>query len=192
MKELTDIELIKIVVGSSFFGAIFGAGITSMVNWFLSKRNFKFKSYEEIVKRRFSSYEKITKINVFFNLKIRQEDESIIPYPFANGMEQIENFQMIIMEAFAESFWLNENMSDLFTELNVYIHNVISEATENDRPEPALIQIAIRDQMKIKDLVKRLNKQLREDLIKIHEVENFVHRTTSHKKTYPVISHKDN
>lgn len=192
MNQLTELDLFKIVAGSSFFGAILGSALTSLVNWLLSKRNFKFKSYEEIVKRRFSAYEKVSKVSLFLNMNISEEDGKIVPYAFANGIAQLEEFQMMLMEAFTEAFWLNEETADLFTELNVYCHNVNAEAVSTVNPEIALKQIASQDREKVRSLSKRISKQLRDDLVNIHEVKKFVNRTTRTKKRYPVMSYKGN
>ena len=187
---MTELELIKIVAGSSFFGAVFGSGITSLVNWLLSKRNFKFKSYEEIVKKRFSAYEKLSRVSLFLNMNVQEDDGIIVPFAFTSAINQLEGFQIMITEAFTQTFWLNEKTGEIFTELNVYVYNINSEAASTSDPERALKEIAALDREKISDISKRLNRQLREDLVSLHDVEKFVKRTTGPKRKYPVMSYK--
>lgn len=184
-------QIITVLLTSSFLGAILAAMITGLINWRLSSRNFKYKSYEEIVKRRFQAYEKISRVQLSFNLYI-SDKTGITPYVFANGIQGLEDFQLTLIEAFSESFWLNEEVGSVMTELTVYIHNVDDEAKNNGNTDPnnELILIAKRDADKIKAIKSKLAKQLRNDLINIHKVENFIRKNTEQKPEYKVMTWK--
>lgn len=180
-------KILTLLLTSSFLGAIFSAFITGLVNWLLSSKNYKLKTYEEIAKKRVQAYEKMVSISYQFKLFV-SDNEKIVPYVFANGIKHLNDFQITMMEAFIESFWLDQNMSDLFTELNIYVHNVESEARSHENPDEYLKQIAVRDKDKIRDINKRLSNQLRTDLLNIHEVERFIRKTTPNRPKYKVLS----
>jgi hypothetical protein len=85
----------------------------------LASKNYKLKTYEEIAKKRIPSYEKMVGISYQFKLYV-SDNERIVPFVFSNGVKYLNDFQMILMETFIESFWLDQPMGDLFTELNIY------------------------------------------------------------------------
>jgi hypothetical protein len=180
-------KTLTLLLTSSFLGAILASIITSTVNWYLASKNYKLKTYEEIAKKRIHSYEKMVGISYQFKLYI-SDNEKIVPFVFANGLKYLNDFQMILMETFIESFWLDQTMGDLFTELNVYVHNIQSEAQSHENPDEYLKQIAVRDKKKINDINTRLSNQLRIDLLNIHKVERFIRKTSPKKPKYKVLS----
>jgi hypothetical protein len=180
-------EIIGILLTSSFLGAIIASIITGAVNWYISSKNYKLKTYEEIAKKRINAYEKMVGISYQFKLYI-SDNQKIIPYVFANGIEYLNEFQMVLMQIFVESFWLDQSIGGLFTELNTYIHNVDSEAKSHKNPSEFLKEIAVRDKDKIKDLNKRLSNQIRIDLLNIHQVERFIRKTSPKTPKYKVMS----
>lgn len=178
-----------LVLTSSLLGAILASIITSTVNLYLASKNYRLKTYEEIAKKRIQSYEKMVAISYQFKLYM-SDNEKVVPFVFANGIKYLNDFQMILMETFIESFWLDQTIGDLFTELNVYVHNIESEAKSNENPDEYLKIIAVRDKDKIKDINMRLTNQLRIDLLNIHRVERFIRKTSPKKPKYKVISWK--
>ncbi len=188
--DLTQVDIFKIIMASSLGGGVLGAAITSFVNFLLTRRNFKFKSYEEIVKKRFVAYEKMSKVNMRLNFYIRENDDTIIPEIFSNGLRSFEDFQLILLDAFTDSFWLDKKTGDLLTELGVNLSNWTAEAQATKEPDLALIQIALRDKIIIKNLTKRIAQQLRNELLNLHEVEKFVNRRTKDTTKFPIMSYK--
>lgn len=186
-----DWQLVTIVLTSSFLGAVLGAIISGIFNLFISNNNFKLKSYEEIVKKRFQAYEQIAAVTLQFKLFIHDEDGIVVPYVFANGMKGLDNFQMLLMESFTYSFWLDEKMGSLVTELNALVYNMRSEAIMKQNSDEYLRKIAALDKEQIRDLSRRLSSQLREDLINIHKIENFVRSKTKSKESFSIKSWKD-
>jgi hypothetical protein len=188
--DLTQADIFKIIMASSLGGGVLGAAITSLVNFLLTRRNFKFKSYEEIVKKRFVAYEKMSKVSMRLNFYIRENDDTIIPEIFSNGLRAFEDFQLVLLDAFTDSFWLDQKTGDLLTELGVNISNWSSEAQATKEPDLALVQIALRDKIIIKNIAKRIAQQLRNELLNLHEVEKFVNRRTKDTTKFPIMSYK--
>jgi hypothetical protein len=189
ISELTELDLIKLIATSSFAGGVLGAIITASVNYVLSKRNFKFKSYEEIVKKRFIAYDKISKVSMRLNVYIREADDTVINEVFVNGIRYFEDFQIVILDAFTDSFWLDQKTGDLLSQLGVKFSNWTAEAQATSDANLALIQISIRDKSLIKSLADSISQQLRHELINLHEVEAFVNRKVKRNIKYPIIKY---
>jgi hypothetical protein len=187
ISELTELDLIKLIATSSFAGGVLGALITSLTNYILTRRNFKFKSYEEIVKKRFMAYEKISKVSMRLNIHIQENDDTITHEIFANGIRHFEDFQMVILEAFTDSFWLDSKTGDLLSQLSVQFSNWAVEAQASTNPDLKLKQISMANKEIIKSLTGNISKQLRHELINLHEVETFVNRKSQHKKRYRLL-----
>jgi hypothetical protein len=190
ISELTELDLIKLIATSSFAGGVLGAIITASVNYVLSKRNFKFKSYEEIVKKRFIAYDKISKVSMRLNVYIREADDTVINEVFVNGIRHFEDFQIVILDAFTDSFWLDQKTGDLLSQLGVKFSNWTAEAQATSNANLALIQISIRDKSLIKSLADSISQQLRHELINLHEVEDFVNRKVKRNIKYPIIKYR--
>jgi hypothetical protein len=188
--DLTQADIFKIIMASSLGGGVLGAAITSLVNFLLTRRNFKFKSYEEIVKKRFTAYEKMSKVSMRLNLLVREPDDTLTREVFAFGIENFEKFQLVILDAFTDSFWLDKKTGDLISELGSKINNWQAEAEATIEPDSALKNISIRDVPIIKDLSKRISEQLRKELLSLHKVENFINRRTKDTTKFPIMSYK--
>lgn len=190
ISELTELDLFKILATSSLIGAVLGAIITSSVNYLLPSRNFKFKSYEEIVKKRFIAYDKISKVSMRLNVYIRETDDTVVNEVFVNGIRHFEDFQIVILDAFTDSFWLDQKTGDLLSQLSVQFSNWTAEAHSTSDANLTLTQISIRDKSLIKSLADSISQQLRHELINLHEVEDFVNRKVKRNIKYPIIKYR--
>jgi len=191
ISELTEVDLIKLIATSSFAGGVLGAVITSLTNYILTRRNFKFKSYEEIVKKRFIAYEKISKVSMRLNIHIRENDDTIIHEIFANGIRHFEDFQLVILDAFTDSFWLDQKTGDLLSQLSIQFSNWTAGAQASQKPDLTLKQISTADKAIIKSLAEKISEQLRYELINLHKVEAFVNRKSQHKKRYRLLGYNN-
>jgi hypothetical protein len=123
------------------------------------------------------------------NVYIRQTDDTVIHEVFVNGIRQFEDFQTVILDAFTDSFWLDQKTGDLLSQLSVQFSNWTAEAQSTPDANLALIQISIRDKSLIKSLADNISQQLRHELINLHKVKAFVTRKSKYKKRYPLIGY---
>ncbi len=172
---MNTIDIIALVLTSS----LLSAGLTSVVNWYIHKNNYRNDYYKKLLDKRLVAYENVQDLLSFLTGTLQLEDGRLCVFELANGQEHFGKFLTKLFYTIENSVWLSEKTSDLLFQLNLFflkeIDNVIDE---NENYDQQLMELGVLYRSKIKQLRFDLQQQLYIDLSSLHKINKFTRPKT--------------
>ncbi|HLP32124.1 MAG TPA: hypothetical protein VK202_01555 [Bacteroidia bacterium] len=170
LKNMSIGEIITLVLTSS----LLSAGLTSVVNWYIQKTNYRNDYYKKILDRRIGAYEDVQHLLSLLAGTVQMEDGRPCTLQLALGYDHYIKFQLQIYKAIQNSFWLSERTGEMLTELNVFfLHNIYNAIDENKDFDLQLTELGIQHRDEIKRLHFELENQLYSDFSSMHNIKSF-------------------
>jgi len=179
---MTTTFIVSIILGSSLLSAI----LTSIVNWYLQKSNYRNEYYKKLLDKRLKAYEEVEFFIAKLKPVIHLGGSNICNAFFCKGINEFNEFRISITPAIISSFWLNHDLSLKLTEFNVFILNDIFyqiDKSKNDNKE--LIRLGLSNRNKILQYRKDLEELLYKDFDNLHKVKSFI-KSKKPDKTFEV------
>ena len=169
---MNNFKIITLVLTSSVFSAV----LTSTVNWFLQKANYRTDYYKKILDKRLQSYEIAHKILSILTSNDQLPDGKICLEIFARGKNTYHDFYRQLLSAKDVSFWLSDDLTNKLSELNYFLLNNIDSKVNQATFDSDLLELGLKHGASIKKIRADLENILYADLFSLHKVEKFLNR----------------
>lgn len=174
---MSAIEIIKIILPSTFLSGIVSALISYIVSIRLKNIDYKNEYYKKILDKRLEAYKYLEiQIAVMKSTVIDDQDGQIYHFLFGNGSEGTIEFQKNMMLAMSYSIWINDKTVKILEELNQVFY-LISEFEDTNE----IIKRAKRNYNKVSELRKSLEKSVKYDLFNLHNLNSFIKEKNNNK-----------
>lgn len=172
-------EIIKVILTSSVIAAILSVIVSAFVSLKLKHLDYRNEYYKKILEKRLEAYKYVeTQIAV---LKGAVLDKDGRPYHqmFSYGEDDFHKFQGNLIVAMAYSMWINEETTNEMENLNEIFFK-ISNKTNNSSPDE-MVEFGKQNYNAISTARKKLEHNVRQDLLNLHDLKRFMKKKTSNK-----------
>ena len=171
---MTTIQIFALILSSS----VIAAGLTSLVNWYLQKDNYKNDYYKKILDKRLDAYNTVEQIIGQLKVIVRLESGHLCPVICSMGKTNFDQFIVGIVAGSYKSFWLSDEISGKLTEINVYllqeIDNKINENLNPKEQDKQIMQLGVQHRDKIQTFRNELAEMLYKDFSGLHNIKKFI------------------
>lgn len=181
---MTNLQIVSIVLTSSFLGAI----VTSFINWIIQSKNYKNEYYKKLLDKRIEAYEMIIfyidQMKVIIDLGNGKTCHGFL----GAGHEAYVNFNLSVALGTGKSFWLSSETAHHISTFNMFLHEEISNKIFNlENKDESLANLGIKHKELIFKLRLNIENQMQKDFKNLHNIEKFV-KDIGHEYKYLVQS----
>ncbi|WP_020539252.1 hypothetical protein [Lewinella cohaerens] len=160
-------SLITTIVSSSVIATI----LSSLINLYTKKQDFKYEYYKILIKKRIESYEWIEQqIAVLKTSVLDSNDPRPFHQIFSFGKDYFLEHSAFSIKVNANNLWLNSKTNDILQKL-VYIFNKIGFEYDTDN-DTELIEAGKAYYEEIAELRDKLEDSVRRDLLRLHKFDD--------------------
>lgn len=174
-----DHTIISIILTSTLIATIVSVIISSIVSIKLKQLDYKNEYYKKILDKRLNVYHHIENQIAVLKSSVLDDDGKAFHLIFSSGKEEFGEFQQNLFLAMSYSLWINDNTIDNLEKLNDLFFKISRQSVEND---DELIAIGKEHYNAIADLRKRLEANVKSDLIDLHNFKRFKSNPLKRKK----------
>lgn len=157
--------------------SVLSAGLTSYINYLLSKNLYKNEYYKKLLDKRITAYENINKQLTPLKLMVHYDDSNIIvPQILTFGKDYIGDYMAQLAMLLDEGLWVSEELNDEILNLNVLLLEIfglenISDFLSNKK---GIELISIKYSDKIRSIRKNIEKVIAKDLSSLYNLPLFL------------------
>lgn len=171
-----------VILSSTVVSGLISAIISGWFN--LRSKNTEYSNayYKMILERRLAAYEDVDQLIRCIKAAVVDSDQRPYHFLFSKDDDQIYVYQKI-SEAMSKSLWLSEDVFDVLREFNVLV-------AEGATKELGLIEFGKQKYKVIAELRTKLEQICAQDMIKLHDVPNFL-KSKKFRNSYSAVSVRD-
>jgi hypothetical protein len=154
--------------------SVLAAGLTSFVNWWIQRNNYRNEYYKKIIEKRMAVYDSVNQVLSRLQI-ISISKGGKKSHGAFNQLDQYSDFMVRLAYASLEGLWLSSDFATLLTDFNAFLYskfNLVSVA--DDINIEAIREIAEENYQEIAILKEGLRDQILKDLTTLHYVGDFL------------------
>ena len=153
--------------------SVLAASLTSFVNWWLQRNNFRDDYYKKVIDKRMTTYDQISK--AMGRLQIVDVSASNNKYhAIFNQEKDYSDFVVQLAFASLEGIWISSQCSLKITQLNEFMHRTFNATWESEWIHQEIVELAESNYDDICKHRESIRDQILKDLISLHHVEQFL------------------
>ncbi len=174
--------MIKVVLTSTLIATAIATIISSIITIYLKNLEYKNEYYKKVIEKRLFAYEFLeTQVAVLKTTVLDEEDLKPYHFIFSQGKDEFYEFTKNLHLAISFSMWINYETTIEMENLNEVFYNILSKiekSIEND-----IINIGKENYSKISSLRKKLEENVRNDLLSLYDL-NKLKKPRPNKKRF--------
>lgn len=166
----------KNIFAAILTSSLISSALTSIVNWYIQRNNYKIDYYKKLLEKRIEAYEMI----IFYIDEMKQivdlNDGKSCHRFLSSGRGLYTAFSNSVALGTGKSFWLSYDVSNLVSKFNIFLHeninNQIQHLAEQDI-DNKLRMLGIRHRDKITEFRISIENQVQNDFKDLHNIVKF-------------------
>lgn len=154
--------------------SLISSALTSFVNWYIQRNNYKNDYYKKLLDKRIEAYEMIIFYIDQMKPIVDHKDGKLCHRFLSSGEEFYNSFATSVALGTGKAFWLSANATHLVTTFNLFLHeNINNELRNPENIDQQLVQLGIKNKQKISELRVNLEHQVQADFKDLHNIVKF-------------------